>query len=183
MRPQLGKDKILNAALRLFAQKGYHRTSIGDIAASAGVAKGLIYNYFKSKEDLLLEIISNASLKMMNIADGMFTQKTYQANLRIFLDGFFSNLMKHKKYFTFQIGLMFQPDLMPLVSPLLHQRADTLLELTQKMFVGSSVKSPEMSARRFISEIDGITLHYLSIYKDYPILAIKEELYKNYKDL
>ena len=183
MRPQLGKEKILDAALHLFAQKGYHKTSISDIAVNADVAKGLVYNYFKSKEDLLLEIISTASFKIKNMADGMFKQKAYQENLRGFLDGFFDNLTKNKQYFTFQIGLMFQPDLMPLVSPFLQQRADILLNLTQELFESSSVKSPEMTARRFISEVDGITLHYLSIYKDYPILAIKEELYKNYKDL
>ena len=183
MRPQLGREKILDAALHLFAQNGYHKTSISDIASNAEVAKGLIYNYFKSKEELLLEIISNASLRIMNIANGMFNQKTYQANLSVFLDGFFDNLTANKQYFTFQIGLMFQPDLKPLVSPLLQQRADILLNLTKQMFESSSVKSPELTARRFISEVDGITLHYLSIYKDYPIFAIKEELYKNYKDL
>lgn len=183
VRPQLGKDKILNAALRLFAQKGYHKTSINDIARSADVAKGLLYNYYKSKDALLLEIISDASLKMMDMADGMFKQKTYAANLEYFINSFFNNLTKNKQYFTFQIGLMFQPDLKVLVAPLLQQRADNLLSATKTMFESSSVKSPELTARRFTSEVDGITLHYLSVYENYPILAVKEELYKNYKDL
>jgi TetR/AcrR family transcriptional regulator, fatty acid metabolism regulator protein len=44
---------ILDAAVRVFARKGYHSSRVGDIAAEAGVAHGLLYHYFASKEQLL----------------------------------------------------------------------------------------------------------------------------------
>ncbi len=44
---------ILDAAVRVFAQKGYHTSRVGDIAEEAGVAHGLLYHYFRSKEELL----------------------------------------------------------------------------------------------------------------------------------
>jgi TetR/AcrR family transcriptional regulator, fatty acid metabolism regulator protein len=44
---------ILQAAVRVFAAKGYHTCRVGDIAEEAGVAHGLLYHYFKSKEDVL----------------------------------------------------------------------------------------------------------------------------------
>jgi AcrR family transcriptional regulator len=44
---------ILGAAVRVFARKGYHSSRVGDIAAEAGVAHGLLYHYFASKEQLL----------------------------------------------------------------------------------------------------------------------------------
>ena len=44
---------ILEAAVRVFARKGYHAARVGDIAAEAGVAHGLLYHYFDSKESLL----------------------------------------------------------------------------------------------------------------------------------
>lgn len=44
---------ILDAAVRVFARKGYHTCRVGDIAAEAGVAHGLLYHYFASKEELL----------------------------------------------------------------------------------------------------------------------------------
>jgi AcrR family transcriptional regulator len=44
---------ILDAAVRTFAAKGYHATRVGDIAEEAGVAYGLVYHYFESKEDVL----------------------------------------------------------------------------------------------------------------------------------
>jgi len=48
--------QILEAAARVFAQKGYHAATTKEIAAQAGVSEGTIYNYFQSKEDLLLSI-------------------------------------------------------------------------------------------------------------------------------
>jgi TetR/AcrR family transcriptional regulator, fatty acid metabolism regulator protein len=44
---------LLEAAVRVFARKGYHASRVGDIAEEAGVAHGLIYHYFESKEDVL----------------------------------------------------------------------------------------------------------------------------------
>ncbi len=47
---------ITDAAIRVFADKGFHQARISDIARTAGVADGTIYLYFKNKEDLLLSI-------------------------------------------------------------------------------------------------------------------------------
>jgi TetR/AcrR family fatty acid metabolism transcriptional regulator len=44
---------ILEAAVRVFARKGYHTCRVGDIAEEAGVAHGLLYHYFRSKEEVL----------------------------------------------------------------------------------------------------------------------------------
>lgn len=50
------KTDILKTALGLFSQKGYYATSIDDITREAGISKGLIYTYFKSKEEIFFEL-------------------------------------------------------------------------------------------------------------------------------
>jgi AcrR family transcriptional regulator len=50
------RDRLLNVALQLFAQKGFESTSIREIASAAEVTKPTIYYYFKSKEGLYLEL-------------------------------------------------------------------------------------------------------------------------------
>ena len=45
------KDKIVEAGLKLFSHKGLAATSINDIASLAGISTGLLYHYYKSKED------------------------------------------------------------------------------------------------------------------------------------
>src|SRR3989442_5170623 len=47
---------ILDAAVRVFARKGYHAARVGDIAEEAGVAYGLLYHYFSSKEEVLRNV-------------------------------------------------------------------------------------------------------------------------------
>jgi TetR/AcrR family transcriptional regulator, fatty acid metabolism regulator protein len=47
------RRRILHAAVRVFAEKGYHGCRIADVARAAGVAYGLVYHYFQNKEELL----------------------------------------------------------------------------------------------------------------------------------
>jgi TetR/AcrR family transcriptional regulator, fatty acid metabolism regulator protein len=58
-RPATSEDKrrlILAAAVRVFARDGYHTSRVGDIAGEAGVAHGLLYHYFTSKEQVLATV-------------------------------------------------------------------------------------------------------------------------------
>ena len=55
-RPAAGEEKrrvILDAAVRVFARHGFHTSRVGDIAEEAGVAHGLLYHYFSSKDEVL----------------------------------------------------------------------------------------------------------------------------------
>ena len=52
------RTQILDAAARVFAERGYHRTTVRDIAREAGIADGTIYLYFSSKQELLLGLIA-----------------------------------------------------------------------------------------------------------------------------
>jgi TetR/AcrR family fatty acid metabolism transcriptional regulator len=49
---------ILHAAVRVFAQKGYHGCRIADVARKAGVAYGLVYHYFRNKDELLESVFA-----------------------------------------------------------------------------------------------------------------------------
>lgn len=60
------KDKkilIVNSAINLFYERGYIDTKVEDITKDAGVAKGTFYTYFKSKDDLIYNIVKNSMLK------------------------------------------------------------------------------------------------------------------------
>ncbi|HBS03413.1 MAG TPA: hypothetical protein DEA96_00505 [Leptospiraceae bacterium] len=57
------QDKILRAAVKVMARKGYHGTRISDIAAEADVAYGLVYHYFGSKEKVLDTILESVATR------------------------------------------------------------------------------------------------------------------------
>jgi TetR/AcrR family transcriptional regulator, fatty acid metabolism regulator protein len=71
-KPAAAEDKrrqILDAAVRVFARKGYHASRVGDIAEEAGVAHGLLYHYFESKADVLEAVFhENWSVLLERIA-------------------------------------------------------------------------------------------------------------------
>jgi len=52
------RRQILDAAIRVFARQGFHSTRVSDIADEAGVAYGLVYHYFKSKDEVLNELFT-----------------------------------------------------------------------------------------------------------------------------
>jgi AcrR family transcriptional regulator len=54
------QEQVRAAALRLFKEKGYHATSMRDIAEAVGINKGSLYSYIKSKEDLLVPVFEQA---------------------------------------------------------------------------------------------------------------------------
>ncbi len=53
------RSHILEAALHLFSQKGFENTSIKDLAEEAGIAPGLIYHYFESKQQILMAVMES----------------------------------------------------------------------------------------------------------------------------
>lgn len=60
-KKQLKKEQIIQGALELFALKGFYSTTIPDIANSLKMSVGNMYNYFKSKDILAMEIIKYIS--------------------------------------------------------------------------------------------------------------------------
>src|SRR5688572_30846446 len=58
------RERILEAAVRIFAEKGFYNAKVSQIAEEAGVADGTIYLYFKSKDDLLISLFEDRMEKI-----------------------------------------------------------------------------------------------------------------------
>ncbi len=61
---------ILHKSAALFAERGYDRTSMSEIALALGVSKALFYHYYRAKEDLLFDIIRSHLLELVQAAEG-----------------------------------------------------------------------------------------------------------------
>jgi TetR/AcrR family fatty acid metabolism transcriptional regulator len=66
-RARQREHEILRAAIRVFARQGYHKSKVGEVAAEAGVAYGLVYHYFGSKEALLETIFRRTWKQMLRV--------------------------------------------------------------------------------------------------------------------
>jgi AcrR family transcriptional regulator len=59
------REGILGAAVEVFAERGYHASSIDDIARSAGISKALIYEHFSSKEELHMRLLEENARELL----------------------------------------------------------------------------------------------------------------------
>jgi AcrR family transcriptional regulator len=87
---------ILDAAIRVFARQGFHSTRVSDIADEAGVAYGLVYHYFNSKEEVLNELfVERWSLLLAAIEEADAGDETPRAKLRA-VAGFIVDSYRHE---------------------------------------------------------------------------------------
>lgn len=68
-RSQKTRENLLKAALSMYEKKGYHKTTVDDIAAEAGVSTGIAYRYFRNKKDMFLSVISYGAENIERIAE------------------------------------------------------------------------------------------------------------------
>lgn len=82
-RSKQTKEKIIQAAISLFQERGYEKTTSNDIAAEAGVSVGSFYVYFTDKRQLLLIIFDRLSEELFkNIFDSLRAEHLFDADLR-----------------------------------------------------------------------------------------------------
>jgi AcrR family transcriptional regulator len=94
--PPIDKRRnILDAAIRVFAHQGFHSTRVSDIADEAGVAYGLVYHYFDSKEEVLNELFSERwSLLLAAIEEADASSESPRAKLSA-VAGFIVDSYRH----------------------------------------------------------------------------------------
>ena len=81
------REELARLAARLFAQKGYHGTSIGDIADALGVQKGSLYSHIASKEDLLYETMRDGAAAFHGALDAIPEELPATEKIRLALRG------------------------------------------------------------------------------------------------
>jgi AcrR family transcriptional regulator len=149
--------QILEAAARLFAEKGYHRTTTRDIAQAADLSEGTLYNYFGSKEDLLLGILSR-------LVEALGIQRRLQAETQTNAAPFLIDLLTSRQLFITKNREMLQAVLSEiLVNSGLRQRyyqgmvfpliGATELHLAQRIGAGEIRLLPTPHLARLLSAL------------------------------
>src|SRR3712207_2109776 len=87
----LRRAQILDAATHVFAEQGFHRTTIRDVARAAGVADGTIYNYFANKTALLLGLLDRINESERRASD---LARLNEGDLREFCRSYFRHRLQ-----------------------------------------------------------------------------------------
>jgi AcrR family transcriptional regulator len=89
------KEKILNAAYKLFCEKGFYKTTTNEIARVAEISIGSLYVYFSDKDTILLELLDRYNESFMNFHEDLdYNMKDYTHDLKLWLQQFIKNMIK-----------------------------------------------------------------------------------------
>ncbi|MFT5646577.1 MAG: AcrR family transcriptional regulator [Aureispira sp.] len=177
------KAKIMAAALELFADNGYHKTSISKVAQKAGISKGLTYNYFDSKEALLEEILQSIFKESMNMTENRTEQiaKFSPKELLAYtINSFFELLVADKKQWSWVLSLSIQVSPIPKIKRLLMKGYKTYLKQIEAVMELNGYDKPELEAKLLGATFDGISIQYVLFEEEYNILCVQETLIKKY---
>jgi len=172
-------SRILNAALELFGTVGYQSTTIAQIAEQAGVSKGLIYNYFDSKEALLRSMIEELAKEAEKVMGEIQTENP-RIMLETMIRGTFHWLRNNEKQNRLIMGLVTQIDQFDFVHDMANRKMNEYMELIADLLRKIKFPNYRTEARILATLFDGIGMQYLVLKQNYPLDEVEEMLIERY---
>lgn len=174
------KSKILDHSLRLFAEKGYHGTSISDIAKAAGVSKGLAYNYFESKQDLVASIFNQILEIGYQYEELMKQVDDPYDRLQKIIEYTFDYMEENEEFWRLYVSFALQPIIMDTAKSVTKEFGDRMIKMITSIFKKIGIAKPKAEAYILAGLIDGISLEYFFDKENYPIKSVKRSVLEKY---
>jgi len=168
------KHQILDAALHVFAEDSYHGASMSAVAKRAKVSKGLIYNYFKSKEEILVSLV-------VDVFDEVMIQLDLNLDKPLDKDGFIKvieksvdEVVKNPQRWKLYMSLSFQPDVTPILMEQMMPKIQPFMIAVNNYFMGKGYEDPMTMMRYYSAVLDGVQMHILMDPENFPIEKVKK---------
>jgi len=175
------REEILNISLELFAKNGISETTMQDIANEVGISKGLIYNYFSGKEELLDEIVKSFVAELYDYfdadGDGILTSE----EMKFFLEKQVGNLEQHPGHWKFLFMLLMQPKAHEMMHRIqLEVFSSKMWQMVRSYFETHRFDDPEGETWLFHAILDGVALNYVFSPDTFPINQVMELVIRRY---
>ena len=176
------RARIMEHALRLFAEHGYERTSVKMIADAAGVSQGLLYNYFTGK-DALLRALFEAS---MDDVRASFAAADAEADPRRRIEGLvrgsFRIIRENRLFWRLSYGVRMQASVLDAIGGDALQGWTAAIRATLERYLREAgVPDPELESALLFALIDGVSQHYVLDPENYPLDAVAERIIARYR--
>ncbi|GAA4837507.1 hypothetical protein GCM10023310_13820 [Paenibacillus vulneris] len=180
---QAAKDKIHAAAMTLFIKKGYHATSIDDVAKQAQISKGLLYNYYKGKEELLAAMVRVRIEEVAEVMEAAAAQPTTSDQLRYIVEGAIDNVYRRPDVYRFYLNLQTQPEddhVLASYRKQLNEESSKQFEVQCTMFEQLGVQEPRLRSLYFSSALYGAMLMIATYPEGFPVEEMKKQIIRDY---
>jgi AcrR family transcriptional regulator len=131
-KPSERRDEFLDTAVELFNEKGYYNTSVDDIVDRMGVAKGLFYYYFKTKEDLVEAIVNRLWESAVTDYEAIMARDDLNALDKLFLYSHVRGQIKVEQTYLMDLYIK-EPD-SPLVQRMMEKGVEMLVPILGAIF-------------------------------------------------
>jgi len=165
---QKSHENIEKIALELFAIQGYHATTIAQIAEKARISKGLLYNYYKSKEHLLDSVIMKVFDEIMRIVQ-LSENLPAEKQIEQMIIQTINHLKENITFWRLYLFLVHQSDVQLKLTGIWEKMRDDYMKYFASLFKKIGSKNPEMEAIMLGTMFDGIGLNYVTAPNGYPI--------------
>lgn len=172
---------IMEAALEVFASEGFQHASISKIAQKAGISKGLMYNYFESKEDLIRSLLIQGLDHFLVFfdpnKDGILTEDEFE----YFVEESFKLIQSNTEFWTLYFTVIFQPRVVPMIQEELATLSKTYFTKVKQYFSGKGIQDTLAETRFLMAVLDGVALSYLTDPENFPLEAAKKRILQLFK--
>lgn len=168
------KEQILHAALHVFAEDSYHGASMASVAKRAKISKGLIYNYFKSKEDILITLIAGLFDEMEQLLGVNKTERLSREDFIRIIEVSIDEVIRNPQRWKLYTSLSLQPDVTPLLMQHMLPKLQPFIVLLSNYFVERGHEDPMVMMRYYSAVMDGVSLHVLLDPENFPVEKVKQ---------
>lgn len=172
------EERLVRAALVVFARKGYTTATVADIAREAGVAQGLLYRYFDSKQALLLGVFERGMADVaLSFAAGT-AGRTPQQRLEQLIRAAFDGVHEHLDFWRLIYAVRYQPDVVQALTDRLEEwQAFIISTLASHLrSLGHGRARSARLATTLFAAIDGAAQHFALQPDSYPVRAVAQEI-------
>ena len=175
------EELILTTALELFSEYGYLGASMQLISKEAGVSKGNLYNYFKSKEVLLEAILVKGLIQFSELMASYPTDLVSENDFETVIRENFEVLKSNTTYWKLYFSLLTQPQAQPLFQKIFAPFLEEYMKVFENYFKSKGDTNPQVTSMLLGSTLDGVSLGYLMMGDLYPLDKVLNELIEKYK--
>ena len=173
------KSQIMEVAIHLFAENGFHATSIEQIATKAGISKGLVYNYFDSKEAMLKEALDQG-FREIDEAIAHTDRSDPKNYLEELLNVYFQALRQDFAYHKLLMQIYLNLSQFPFYKGYMIERYEQYYQLLHELLKEIGLPEPKEEARVLTALLDGIAVQYLVMQDSYPLDRYQNILVSKY---
>lgn len=174
------KQLIMDTALELFAASGFENTTINQIARKAEISKGLLYNYFTSKEELLEAILNKGIDEMLAVFDPNKDGVLDNVEMEFFITQTFRMIKENRRMWKLFIAISFQPSVYKLIEKRSKELYEPMMASMIHYFKEKNFDNPQLETFMFSALMDGIAMDYVMAPEIYPIDDMVKELINRY---